>query len=135
MLFGFMIALIDLEQIARDKLVDADCLFKGNRFDGAVYLAGYALEIALKVRLCKNNGLSGFPENSSECDKLTKQWFSHSLIKLESHSGLNLSSSHLTEWSIVKNWDVEARYKNSQASRFGARDFLDSVQTLLAIII
>ncbi len=130
-----MIALIDFEQMARDKLVDADCLFKGNRFDGAVYLAGYALEIALKVRLCKNNGLLSFPEKKDECSSLTNKWFIHSLVKLESHSGLNLSSSHLTEWSIVKNWDVEARYKNSQASQLDARDFLDSVQILLAIII
>jgi len=131
-----MIALIDLEQIAWDKLDDADCLFRGNRFDGAVYLAGYALEIALKVRLCNDHGLSGFPEKLSEADPLTtKKWFTHSLIKLEERSRLNLSSSYLTDWSVVQDWDVEARYKKSHKSQDEARDFLDSVQNLVETII
>jgi hypothetical protein len=130
-----MIPITEFEQIARDKLIDAQCLFEGNRFDGAVYLAGYALEIALKVKLCKNNDLLEFPERKNEADITTKQWLIHSLIVLEQKCCLNLDSNYLVEWSNVKGWDVEGRYKRTQQTQDNANDFLDSVRTLLTIII
>ncbi len=128
-----MIPIADFEQTAREKLLDAKCLLAGNRFDGAVYLAGYSLEIAFKVKLCKDYGLPAFPEHKGELTPTTRPWFNHKLLKLETLCGLNLSM--LTDWSIVKNWDVEARYIKSSNTSQSASDFLDSVETLLTIII
>jgi len=43
----------DLQKIARARLRDADVLYRAQRYDGAIYLCGYAVEIALKARICK----------------------------------------------------------------------------------
>lgn len=134
-----MISVSDLELVAQNRFADAECLLEKDRFDGAVYLGGYALEMAFKVKLCKISGLSDFPENRSELKNLnnqTKHWFHHNLAKLEGHSGLNLSSpQYITEWSVVKQWDVEMRYKRSNVTQQSANDFLDSVKILLPAII
>ena len=48
-----MIARSDLEAIARSRLREAKALFKSRHYDGAAYLCGYAIELALKVRVCR----------------------------------------------------------------------------------
>jgi HEPN domain-containing protein len=44
-----MISTSDLKAIARARLDDARVLLRGKRFDGAVYLSGYSVEVALKA--------------------------------------------------------------------------------------
>lgn len=61
-----MITLKDLRLIARARLQDSEVLFKAGRYDGAAYLAGYAVEIALKTRICKTLKWLGFPETAKE---------------------------------------------------------------------
>ena len=75
-----MIDVSDLRRIARAR--DAEMLLRAGRYDGGVYLCGYAVEIGLKARICKTIKWSGFP--STPC---------------------------LAEWSAVAKWDPEARYK------------------------
>ncbi|NLJ29092.1 MAG: HEPN domain-containing protein [Deltaproteobacteria bacterium] len=48
-----MIAINDLRKIAQARFKDADVLLKAWRYDGAIYLCGYAIELALKARICK----------------------------------------------------------------------------------
>jgi HEPN domain-containing protein len=47
-----MIRTTDVEEIARARLQDADILLTSERYDGAIYLCGYAVELALKARIC-----------------------------------------------------------------------------------
>lgn len=42
----------NLQQLAESRLQEAKCLMKNGLLDGAVYLAGYSLELALKARVC-----------------------------------------------------------------------------------
>jgi hypothetical protein len=44
---------IDLQQLADSRLNEAKVLAQHHLYDGAVYLAGYALELAFKARICK----------------------------------------------------------------------------------
>jgi hypothetical protein len=39
----------DLRAVARARVRDAQVLLQARRFDGAFYLSGYAVELALKV--------------------------------------------------------------------------------------
>lgn len=56
-----------LRILITQKLKDADVLIASNRYSSAVYLAGYALEISLKLKICKIfKFVKGFPENKSE---------------------------------------------------------------------
>jgi len=61
-----MIARSDLAAIARSRLREARLLYKNSHYDGAAYLCGYAVELALKVRLCRHLRWGGFPETRSE---------------------------------------------------------------------
>ncbi len=50
----------DIENVAAQKILDAECLLLGGRFDGAYYLAGYAIELLLKAKICKTLGIADF---------------------------------------------------------------------------
>ncbi len=39
----------ELQRLAKDRLLDAKALFAARRWSGAYYLAGYAVECALKA--------------------------------------------------------------------------------------
>lgn len=41
-----------LKDIIQARLDDADALQVAGRYDGAIYLCGYAVELALKCRIC-----------------------------------------------------------------------------------
>ncbi len=46
------LTLKDLEELAEKRLMDAKTLFEAKRYDGAFYICGYAIEMALKRRIC-----------------------------------------------------------------------------------
>lgn len=48
----------NIEVLAYAKLEDAQILLLNERFDSAYYLAGYAIELLLKARVCKTLGIS-----------------------------------------------------------------------------
>lgn len=41
--------------VARMRMEDAEALFEQNRFNGGIYLAGYAVECHLKYAVCETN--------------------------------------------------------------------------------
>ena len=48
---------------AQERLEDARALFEKGRFDGAAYLCGYAVEFALKARICDTLDIEDYPEH------------------------------------------------------------------------
>jgi hypothetical protein len=61
-----MIAVAELDSIAAARLEDARVLLAAGRFDGATYLCGYAVEVALKARICRVRHWSELPSTGSE---------------------------------------------------------------------
>jgi HEPN domain-containing protein len=61
-----MIDRAELRKIARERLNDAKELLKAGRYDSAIYLGGYVVEIALKSRICKILKWKGFPQTRGE---------------------------------------------------------------------
>ena len=59
-----MIKTADLINIANERLQDAEILLNAHRHDGAVYLCGYSIEIALKHKICQHLNWTGFPSNN-----------------------------------------------------------------------
>lgn len=57
--------------MARARLKEAQILFKAKRYDAATYLCGYAIELALKARICQTLGYIHFPETNKEFLKMT----------------------------------------------------------------
>ena len=107
-----MIDVSDLRRIARARLRDAEMLLRAGRYDGGVYLCGYAVEIGLKARICKTIKWSGFPSTPSEFQSYGT-FKTHNLDVLLHLSGREapVKTKCLAEWSAVAKWDPEARYK------------------------
>ena len=61
-----MIAVEELDRIARARLDDAKSLLASGRFDCATYVCGYAVEVALKARICRTLNWSEFPATGGE---------------------------------------------------------------------
>ena len=61
-----MISVAELDNIARARIEDARALLTAGRFDGATYLCGYAVEVALKARICRTLNWTEFPNTGSE---------------------------------------------------------------------
>ena len=56
-----MIPIRELKKLVSARLKDAEVLYKGKRYDGAVYLCGYAVELILKAKICKTLRWPEFP--------------------------------------------------------------------------
>ncbi|OQY56397.1 MAG: hypothetical protein DRR08_31475 [Candidatus Parabeggiatoa sp. nov. 2] len=66
-----MATITELRTLARARLKEAQILFLAKRYDAATYLGGYAVELALKARICKTLGWTNFPETNKEFLRLT----------------------------------------------------------------
>ena len=82
-----MLTRAELLKIAEARLKDAEVLFNSKRYDGAIYLCGYAVEVALKARICSTLRWNGYPMTSNEF-KNFQSFKTHSLDVLLSLSGV-----------------------------------------------
>ena len=54
---------LDFETLAHLRLEDAKCLLLGGRWAAFYYLAGYAVECAIKACIAKLTGMHDFPRD------------------------------------------------------------------------
>jgi hypothetical protein len=106
-----MIGTDELITIARERLNDAETLLNANRFEGAVYLCGYSIEIALKHKICKTLNWAGFPSSNREFENY-RSLKTHDLDVLLSFTGMEtiLKVTYIVEWSAISIWNPESRY-------------------------
>jgi HEPN domain-containing protein len=102
----------DLRRISKARYRDAEVLLTAGRYEGAVYLCGYAIEVALKARICTTLKWPGYPETSKEFE-LLRSFKVHDLDLLLRLTGqeAKIRTKCLAEWSAVAAWNPEARYK------------------------
>ncbi len=125
-----------MRAIARARLRDAQALLRARRFDGAYYLAGYAVEIALKARICRTLRWRGFPETSKEFTGLYSLR-THDLEMLLRFSGVEgkVQATRKKEWSVAVKWNPEKRYQAvGQSARQEAGDMVTSVMRVLEVL-
>jgi hypothetical protein len=129
----------ELRRIATTRLGDARILLKNNRFDGAGYLCGYAVEVALKLQVCLFRRWEGQPENERE--NLSFQILrTHDLNSLLQLTNINvqrqIKGRHIAEWAIIRNWHPGARYHPiGSVTRGGAEGLLQATELLLKILL
>ena len=106
-----MLSRSELRKIARARLEDAEALLAAARYDGAVYMCGYALECRLKARICVTLKWAGFPSSNKEFEPF-KSFRTHDLDTLLTLSGreAKIKPKFLVEWSAVTQWNPEIRY-------------------------
>ena len=123
----------EVRRIAVARLRDAKVLLEAKRYDGAVYLCGYAVELALKARICKTLKWKGYPETKGEFDRLAsfKVHDLDVLLRLTGREAI-VRAGFLAEWSAVAGWNPEARYKIiGSANAQDANSMLESASVLL----
>ena len=90
-------------------------------FEGAYYLAGYAVECALKSCIAKLTNQHDFPRDR----QFTQDCYTHDIEKLVKTAGLkqlqqdDVDADQQLElnWAIAKDWDESARYdRNTQTA-------------------
>lgn len=131
-----MIPRRELRKLARDRLKDARVLCENRRYAGSVYLCGYAVELALKARICRTLKWEEFPQTRGEMQDY-RSFITHNLDILLSLSGIeqNIKNQCLSSWSIVANWDPDLRYQPiRQTRRIDALNMIDATETVVAII-
>ena len=106
-----MIATAELRRIADAKLADAVDLYRLGRYDSSIYLCGYAVELALKARICDTLGWAGYPEARGEFRDL-QSFRTHDLRMLLHLSGIEvrIDNEFPNAWEAVETWRPEWRY-------------------------
>lgn len=61
-----MLTVAELRSISAARLEDAETLYNAGRYDGVTYICGYAVELALKARICETLNWAEFPESGKD---------------------------------------------------------------------
>ena len=102
-----------LQKLARLRIADARMLLRAGRYQGAYYLAGYAVECALKACIAKQTARYDFPDR-----RRVEKSHTHDLAQLLDLSGLKAEFDKVTavdrslelSWSVAKDWSEASRY-------------------------
>ena len=118
----------DLQELSKIRLKEAKALLGAGMSDGAYYLAGYAVECALKACIAKKTQRHEFPDK----DRVNKS-YTHSLVELirlaELRDALDARIKGDTvfreNWGIVVSWSEDSRYLRNTAEK--ARGLVNAV--------
>jgi HEPN domain-containing protein len=119
----------DFQQIAELRLRESRALLDAGFADGAYYLAGYAVECALKACIAKRTMQHDFPEKGSA------KYYSHDLedllefakLKLDLEQDSLVDKTLRTQWTILQNWSEESRYEQGKTLQ-DATDLLSAAE-------
>ena len=92
----------DFQELAETRLADVDTLIKQARYDAAYYLAGYAIECALKACIAKQTREHEFPPRKAA------ELYQHDSQKLLELAGLTRLwlDEIAADAELGGNWDV-----------------------------
>jgi HEPN domain-containing protein len=119
----------DFQVLSAVRLKEAKVLLAAGLPDGAYYLAGYAVECALKACIARSTLRHDFPDKTT-VDKS----YTHSLTQLVGVASLTLAVSEQlnkdplfkTNWHLVLKWSELTRYqKNSNPM---AEDLMKAIE-------
>jgi HEPN domain-containing protein len=103
-----------LQELSKVRLKEAKALLKLELWDGAYYLAGYAVECAIKACIAKGTKRFDFPEK-----KKVDSSYSHKLGDLIQVAGLEdtrkarvgSDAEFRESWEMVISWTEQSRYE------------------------
>ena len=107
----------DFQRLAELRAREAAALLRSRNPIGSYYLAGYAIECALKACIAKQTRRHEFPPKPKDAYEL----YTHkleSLLKLadlqkQLETDMATNPGLAKNWGVVKGWDEESRYQSS----------------------
>ena len=120
----------ELQQLSDERIEDAKSLLAASRWSGAYYLAGYALECALKSCVLAYVERTGI---IFEDKKFAEKCWTHNLETLVKQAdliterGLAIAANAQlgTNWLIAKDWSESTRYRLSTQQQ--AEELFDAI--------
>lgn len=120
---------IEFQEIAELRLQESKALLNAGFPDGAYYLAGYAIECALKACIAKRTREHDFPERDS------RDYYIHDLEKLLARAELKDELDRAARTNpamkanrvIVEDWSEESRYERKKSFR-EATELLNAIE-------
>ena len=115
-----------LQTLAEERMSDAEALLAAGRWSAAYYLAGYAVECAIKACIAKLVQQYDFPDKKTVLDS-----YSHDLVdlcrvaQLPLKERMNEDKRFGVNWQTVKDWSEQARYATSTEEQ--ARDMMRAI--------
>jgi HEPN domain-containing protein len=117
-----------LQELSKVRLKEAKALLGLELWDGAYYLAGYAVECAIKACIAKATRRFEFPEREK-----VKSSYSHNLRALIGVADLEKARLEQADrdadfrrnWQTVQSWTEQSRYEPHSAE--SAREILEAV--------
>lgn len=117
-----------LQDLANIRLEEAKVLLDNGKYDGAYYLSGYVIELALKACIAKRTKEYSFPDK-----KTVNASYTHDLSDLLKTA--ELEPTFFTDkkkdeqlgsyWSIVEGWSEETRY--TRIDKQDAEDLFNAI--------
>ncbi len=128
---------------SRRRFEDAKHLHNCQRWTGAIYLGGYAIECSLKALICYEENKLNFKETSvykkgvqgASLHKLTRLLNESNSLK-RSISG-DRTGHYKKAWNqITKSWiNDELRYSDKQGSQAESEKFIEAVKTMHRLLL
>jgi HEPN domain-containing protein len=125
---GSEVARADLQRLADEKLSDAAILLNAKSWSNAYYLAGYAVELAIKACIAKSFKAENIPDL-----QLVRETYTHRFSDLIGTAGLRAALQRQEQadldfainWGVVYEWSPEDRY--TATSEQDARELIDAI--------
>ena len=128
----------DFQRLTELRAKEATTLARSRNQQGAYYLAGFAVECALKACIAKKTKRHDFPADAKHAGRV----YSHDLTELlklaDLHNQLDRdmrgNPQLAANWGVVKAWRVDCRYETSGLNGKDMVDSLDSPDGVLTWI-
>ncbi len=120
----------DFQRLTELRAKEAATLARSRNPQGAYYLAGFAVECALKACIAKKTKRHDFPADAKHAGRV----YSHDLKELLKLADLDKQldrdmGNHprlAANWSVIKAWRVDSRY---ETSGLNGKDMVDSLES------
>jgi hypothetical protein len=117
-------------QASFERLQDAKCLHKAGRFQGAIYLCGYALECQLKANVCTARRVESLEEREAKN-------LGHELANVLDAAQLSVKligneDLRTAFYRIANRWSTGIRYSGGRSNKQECRRFIKDSEFLLS---
>lgn len=120
----------DFQRLAELRAKEAAALARSRNQQGAYYLAGFAVECALKARIAKKTRRHDFPADARHAGRV----YSHDLTELLKLAELSdpldkdmsANPQLAAKWGVIKAWRNDCRY---ETSGLNGKDMVDSLNS------
>jgi len=118
----------DLQWLAEERIKDAKVLLAARRWSAAYYLAGYAVEAALKACIAKLMKSEVFSDRN-----FAEKCWTHNLqqlvllagLKMDLDAALQTDPDLRDNWDIAKEWSESRRY--ARMTKSDAEDLYEAI--------